>query len=125
MKRKIIIAAAVLIAAAAAVCLLVFKSDAFKGEWVKNPDRYYLSFTLMNEDDSSVMPLRAGDTICASWSIEKGRVSVEISSESGEMLYRGSDIDTAEFELPISQDGNYIFSVSARNAAGYMEFIIK
>lgn len=125
MKRKIIIAAAVLLIAAAAVCLLVFNADTFKGERFKEPDRYYLSFTLMNEDDFAVMPLRAGDTVYASWNIEKGRVSVEISSESGEMLYRGNDLDTAEFELPISEDGNYLFSVSAHNAAGYMEFNIK
>lgn len=37
-------------------------------------------------------------------------------------IYRGNDVQTGTFELPIQEEGEYVISVNAGKASGRLEF---
>lgn len=124
-KKKIILS--IVIIAILIILLILFKNnyifcnDVFDGDRVRNPDRYYLDFDFMNQVDSDVMMLHAGDNLHATWNIKKGDVSIEITKEDGTRIYKGDDLDKADFVIPISEDGNYTVEISAKRAKGVIE----
>lgn len=101
------------------------EKSVFNGDRVRNPDRYYLSFTYMNQDDSAVMTLHAGEELHAYWEIEKGRVDIAIAKENGELIYQGNEIDRADFLLPITESGEYTVTISAGKAKGIIDLTVE
>ena len=119
---------ALLLAAAAAVLLLTAGPGTFQvfnGERVCNPDLYHLDFTRMNQDDSHTMSVQAGDSLRVTCAIRSGRFDLTVSHSTLGMLYRGSSLESGEFELPVSEDGDCTVSVSARNAAGALDIAVR
>lgn len=94
--------------------------DTFTGDRVKDPDRYTITFTDMNQQDTHTMVLNRGDSLAVDYAIDKGHMDLIVSHDGETRIYTGRDIRFGIFELPIRQDGTYLIEVNARHAAGYL-----
>lgn len=94
----------------------------FDGSRVGNSDGYCLDFSYMDKSDSQTMHLESGDTLKVTYKVRDGRVDVTIGISDRELIYRGNDVQTEAFELPIQEAGEYVISVNASKASGRLEF---
>ena len=127
MKKKVLLwtALAVAVLGVAAFSLFPRHSVKFDGDRVKTAERFSLRFDIMNTDDAETLSLREGDGLRAAWNIESGSVDILIGAAGAEPLYRADGRgkgDAANFELTVPSAGEYVISVSAREAKGWMEF---
>lgn len=123
MKKAVLIAAAAVLLAAAVLIFVSLNGENFTGTRVKNPDRYELDFTYMNQTDSNVMPLKAGDRLSIRWQLEKGSVGITVVPEDGgKPIYTAADVTAKEpdasFEVTVPADGNYSVVIRGKRAAG-------
>ncbi len=121
MKKKIIIA--IIIIAALVIAGVVGydkwdRADRFVGDAISNPDFMYLDFELMNRTEIRTFTYSEGDELLVDFDITKGQVDLLIKERGGEVVFRGNDIQKANFILTIPEDGDYDITVSARHAAG-------
>lgn len=93
----------------------------FDGSRVKNPNGYLLDFSYMDENDSQTMYLESGDILKVTYEIKDGRIDVTIGISDQDPIYRGSDVQTGDFELTIQETGEYVISVHASKASGTLE----
>ena len=94
----------------------------FDGSRVGNPDGYWLEFSYMDQSDSQTVYLESGDTLEVTYEVRGGRVDVAIGISGQDPIYRGNDVQTGAFELPIQDSGEYVISVSAAKASGRLAF---
>lgn len=94
----------------------------FDGSRVGNPDGYWLDFSYMDKSDSQTMYLASGDILKVAYEIKDGRIDVTIGISDQDPIYRGSDVQTGDFELPIQETGEYVISVHASKASGRLAF---
>lgn len=94
----------------------------FDGSGVGNPDGYWLDFSYMDQSDSHTMSLKPGDILKVTYEIRDGRADVTIGVSGQDPIYRGNDVQTGTFELPIQEEGEYVISVNAGKASGRLEF---
>lgn len=94
----------------------------FDGSRVGNPDEYWLDFSYMDKSDGQTMYLESGDTLNVTYEVRDGRIDVTIGISGQDSIYRGNDIQTGDFELPIQETGEYVISVNASKASGRLEF---
>lgn len=106
------------------VCLFgPWRSDrVFDGSRVGNPDGFLLDFSYMDRSDSHTMSLKPGDILKVTYEIKDGRVDVTIGTSDQDPIYRGDDVQTGAFELPIQEEGEYVISVNASRACGRLAF---
>ncbi len=90
------------------------------GEWQKDESCYRLSCTRMNGSDGHALTLSAGDSLAIDFSVASGKVDLKITGPGDSVLYRGDEITTGSFSLPIEYSGDYTVTVIARHAAGYI-----
>ena len=118
-KTKTVIRICVLIVA------LAIGSVCFWGSWHRDRidrDEYLLDFSYMDENDSQTMYLESGDILKVTYEVKDGRINVTIGISEQDPIYRGSDVQTEDFELPIQEAGEYVISVNASKASGRLEF---
>ena len=66
------------------------------------------------------MYLESGDTLKVTYEVRDGRADVTIGISGQDLIYRGNDVQTGAFELPISETGEYVISsMPARQAADW------
>ncbi|MDO4492873.1 MAG: hypothetical protein Q4C53_03190 [Clostridia bacterium] len=117
-KRNTVPVLAALLFCAAAVWFSYDTREIFRGTRVRNPDRYEIVFTEMNQTDTWSPVLSAGDTLQVRFDIPKGRADLEIGLPGKEPVYRGADIRSGDFVLGIAEPGEYTVTVRTRHAAG-------
>lgn len=125
-RTKTVIRGCVLIIALGigSICLFWPRSSdrVFDGSRVGNPDGYWLDFSYMDQSDSHTMSLKPGDILKATYEIKDGRIDVTIGVSGQDPIYRGNDVQTGTFELPIQEEGEYVISVNASRASGRLAF---
>lgn len=110
------------------ICLMLFlKNNAYptpqyNGDRIHNETQFSLHFTSMNGTQEHTMPLKAGDILHCMWQIDRGTVSIDISG-AGTKAYHGDKIDSAEFDLIITDDGDFNICVSGNHAMGRIDII--
>lgn len=98
----------------------------FNGSRVCNPEQYLLDFNYMNREDCDNMKLKAGDDLHATWNIKKGTVNITVvRKEDGKEIFKGNKVDTADFILPIEEDGTYVVTIDGRKAKGVAKFVVE
>lgn len=127
MARRIAVGIAFIVLSLIVVFLVINKQNQiiFSGSRVKNPDRYYLEFSYMNQTDFSLMELQKGDVLSVSFAITKGHVNIGIGMEGNKPVYKGDDIESGNFTVEIEKTGQYRIDVSAKRAAGVIDIILK
>ena len=76
----------------------------------------------MDENDSQTMYLESGDILKVAYEIKNGRIDVTIGISDRDPIYRGSDVQTGDFELPIQETDEYVISIRASKASGRLGF---
>ena len=94
----------------------------FDGSRVGNPNEYLLDFSYMDKSDCQTMYLESGDILKVTYEIKDGRIDVTIGISDQDPIYRGNDVQTGDFELPIQETGEYVISIRASKASGRLKF---
>lgn len=68
------------------------------------------------------MYLESEDTLKVTYEVRDGRIDVTIGIADQDPIYRGNDVQTGDFELPIQEAGEYVISVHASKASGRLGF---
>lgn len=100
------------------VLLTACNQKNFTGIRVANPDSYRLDIEEMNGTDTHTMELHAGDTLKIHFETEHGKLSMEIKSPDGTLIYTGNGKGTTDFTVNISDPGAYSVRVQAHRARG-------
>lgn len=118
-KTKIPAKAIVLLIVAAGVMLFCASCShsSFSGSVVKNSDSFSLDIEEMNGVDSHKLQLNAGDVLDVHFKTAKGKLYMKITSD-GASLYEGNGDGAADFELNVTESGEYTVEVEGRHAAG-------
>lgn len=128
MRKNIIWAVVVLVVLGIAAWFYIGQpSVKFDGERTVSaaPAAFSLRFNALNTADAQTLALREGDTLHVSWLIESGSVDVLISMEGESPLYQANGRgkgDEAAFDLTIPKSGDYTFTVTGKNAKGWLQF---
>lgn len=118
MKKTKFLTNAILLLIIAAVVMLFGVScshSSFSGSVVKNPDSFTLDIEKMNGVDSHKLELSAGDVHFETF---KGKLYMKITSNGGAVIYEGNGDGAADFELNVSESGEYTVEVEGHQAAG-------
>ena len=100
------------------VSLTACNQKGFTGIRVANPDSYRLDIEKMNGTDTHTMELHTGDTLKIHFETEHGKLSMEIKSPDGTLIYTGNGKGTTDFTVNISEGGAYSVRVEAHSAKG-------
>lgn len=108
------------------LCYLVLLSGCnakFNGSSIGNENQFIMKYSILNTSDTRNMPLKAGDIIDTAVVSESGSVSIKVENSEGEVVYSKENIATSDFEIIISQDDTYKFTVTGHKAKGSVSFI--
>ena len=128
MRKKILCAILVLAVLGAAVWFFIGRpSVQFDGERTVSaaPASFSLRFNVLNTTDSQTMTFKEGDALHVSWLIESGSMDLVIAMEGETPLYQANGRgkgDEAAFDLTIPKSGDYTFTVTGKNAKGWLKF---
>ena len=78
---------------------------------------------LFRSSDHRAMPLKTGDVIDTTVVSDDGSVDIQVENSEGEQIYSETDVPTSEFEIVISQDDTYTFTVTGHRAKGSVSFV--
>lgn len=106
------------------LCLLCACSQkTFNGSSTGNDHQFIMEYTVLNTSDHRNLVLKSGDVIDAKIVSQSGSVDIEVQNSAGESIYKEADVPTSDFEIKISQDDTYQFSVTGHQAKGSVSFI--
>ncbi len=102
------------------LCAVFFSSkEGYTGTKDFGDNSMQMEFTKMTGTDSHTMLLESGDALQVSFAVTKGRFDVTIGMEGSDPIYRGDDLREGGFSVGVEQDGEYVITVTAKNAKGY------
>ena len=112
-------------------CILCFSltllsacgNAAFNGSSTGNDTQFIMEYSILNTSDHREMSLKTGDVIDTTVVSDDGSVDIQVENSAGESIYSESDVPTSEFEIAISQDDTYTFTVTGHRAKGSVSFI--
>ena len=113
------------------VLLLVFgavlygcsEESVFDGSKTGDDNHFDIDFEMLNTTYSHELDMKAGESIDVSITRKSGNISITIAKEKDDPIYRGSDLETADFNVGIKEDGKYTLSVTGDNAKGHVVFL--
>ena len=85
---------------------------------------FSLSMERLNCAIEEPFSLRKGDTVDVSVARISGELSVSIGKNDRAPIYEGRNPDPTSFRVTIPEDGDYLFSVSGKQAEGTISFQI-
>lgn len=124
-KKKVLficVIASALIAAVFACGFIQSRQSHFKGTRTSDTDLYLLDFTYLDQKDTHTMSLHAGDVLHVEADMKEGKVIVEVGVDGKEPIYRSDDMESGEFDLPVSKDGAYTILIDGIRAKGTLNF---
>ena len=96
---------------------------AFNGSSTGNDTQFIMEYSILNTSDYREMALKAGDVIDTTIVSDDGSVDIQIENSAGASVYSQRDVPTSAFEIVISQDDTYTFTVTGHRAKGSVSFI--
>ena len=96
---------------------------AFNGSSTGNDTQFIMEYSILNTSDYREMALKAGDVIDTIIVSDDGSVDIQIENSVGASVYSQRDVPTSAFEIVISQDDTYTFTVTGHRAKGSVSFI--
>ena len=95
----------------------------FNGSSTGNDTQFIMEYSILNTSDHREMSLKTGDVIDTTIVSDAGSVDIQVENSAGDSIYSETDVPTSEFEIPISQDDTYTFTVTGHGAKGSVSFI--
>ncbi len=99
-----------------------YKEAEFSGSKTGDDDRFDIDFEVLNRSYSHEFDMKAGESIDVSITRKSGNISIEIKKEDADPIYRGNDLDTANFNVKVKEDGIYKVTVKGEKAKGHVVF---
>ena len=93
------------------------------GSSTGNDTQFIVEYSILNTSDHREMPLKTGDVIDTTVVNDDGSVDIQVENSAGGFIYSETDVPTSEFEIVISQDDTYTFTVTGHKAKGSVSFI--
>ena len=95
----------------------------FNGSSTGNDTQFIMEYSILNTSDHREMSLKTGDVIDTTIVSDAGSVDIQVENSAGDSIYSETDVPTSEFEIPISQDDTYTFTVTGHRAKGSVSFV--
>ena len=95
----------------------------FNGSSTGNDTQFIMEYSILNTSDHREMSLKTGDVIDTTIVSDAGRVDIQMENSAGASVYSETDVPTSAFEIVISQDDTYTFTVTGHKAKGSVSFI--
>lgn len=96
----------------------------FNGIRTADENSFSLKFSSMNSSDNHELNLKQNDSLNIFFSINKGKANLIITYlENNSTLFKGKNITVGKFLLDIKDDGNYLLSVYAKHASGFINIM--
>ena len=95
----------------------------FNGSSTGNDTQFIMEYSIFNTSDHREMSLKTGDVIDTTVVSDDGSVDIQVENSAGEAIYSETDVPTSAFEISISQDDTYTFTVTGHGAKGSVSFI--
>lgn len=73
----------------------IFVLSGFKADFVGN--KYTLSFSVLNRTEKETLSLKKGQELKVMLALEEGTLSFEIGQKDKAAIYKGIDLESAEF----------------------------
>lgn len=93
------------------------KAD-FVGNKIKAGNKYTLSFSVLNRTEKETLSLKKGQELKVMLALEEGTLSFEIGQKDKAAIYKGTDLESAEFSVSVPESGSYTISVTGKGAKG-------
>ncbi len=87
-------------------------------------DFFSLGMVRLNETMQEPFSLRKGDTVDASVVHISGELFISIGQKKREPIYEGRNPELGSFRVTVPEDGEYLISVSGKQAEGSVSFQI-
>lgn len=125
MKKKIILIACIIAALIIAIAFFINDTPTYEGQREKNPESYILKFEKMNGEDHHYLDMTRGKAIAVHLEKISGSFSLVIGIDGAEPIYKSDNVESGDFDLPITQPGRYRVVIKAKHAKGAAAFHIK
>ena len=99
------------------------EDSVFDGSKTGDDDHYDIDFEMLNTTYSHELDMKAGESIDVSVTSRSGKISIMIAKEKEEPIYRGSDMESSNFNVGIKEGGRYTVSVTGEKAKGHVVFL--
>ena len=116
-----------------AVLVLALALGTLPRTWVSGDSRYSrkveesffsLSMERLNCTIEEPFPMKKGDTIDVSIVRVSGELTIFIGEKGRKPIYEGKNPELSSFRVSIPEDGDYLLSVSGKQAEGSVSFQI-
>ena len=95
----------------------------YNGSRIRGEDLYVLIYDKFNSTESHSLKLEKDDVIKVEIVDTEGKIDIEVKNiENDNVIYRANDAQSADFELIITEDGEYEFVVTGDSAEGSVKF---
>lgn len=96
----------------------------FNGIRTADENSFSLKFSSMNSSDNHELNLKQNDSLNIFFSINKRNANLIITYlENNSTLFKGKNITVGKFLLDIKDDENYLLSVYAKHASGFINIM--
>lgn len=99
----------------------------FSGSRVVSADEFRMDYTLLDQQETAVLTLSAGDALRVALTHTRGTVDVTVGitdTDPIELIYEGRGLTDTTFTLNIHQDGEYHIAVTGHKAEGSAVFTV-
>ena len=98
----------------------------FDGDRIVNDDAFLLRFTMLNRTESAALSAVSGqEAFLVQIALDGGTVDLVITGPDGTPAYRGTELQSASFEVVLPRSGTYTIDVTGKKAAGMVEITRK
>ncbi len=94
----------------------------FDGTRTSNDSQFIVDYSLLNDTKTHEMSIEKDALIDVKIESESGRVDIIIADIEGNVIYKGNDADSGQFNITIPITNIYKFSVTGSNAKGSISF---
>lgn len=121
MKSKKLLIVIALLLVGSIVLSLFYNQERFIGDCIKESDLYSLNIVNMNGSDEHVLSLKDTDTLRITFKTEKGVLRLSVFAPDEAVVFDGKNIEFMEFDLGISENGEYLIVVKGKHAKDNIE----
>ena len=108
-----------------AICLLLSGcggKTTFDGSKTSDETGFRMEYSILDKEESAELELTEGDQIQVHISHTTGNVDVIFCEDGGDLIYKGTAQENADFILTVPETGCYHISVTGHRAKGEISF---
>ncbi len=88
-------------------------------------DAFYMEYETFDGEKSYIFTTDKEATLSVNFVTKSGKLDCKITDSDGNEYYKGSDVETSEFEVVLGGAGKYTVKLTAKKHSGSFHFTIK